>query len=225
MYLNINRAFVLSSLLFLVSSCEKEVDVSELDESDFHGKWEHRIVRFYEGVDSAHVSIDSAMSLIDDGYELYMDNSYMTFFNANPTRTNLENFIEQFFPVYSYSYSGDTAIDLISFELNDGEHIVRSQGLNYFNDKFYRTYRYPNDDLELQWFDEDVASWFGLFQGCCITTFEKNKSFRYPVQDTSKNLVRADLRRYNPTSGVEDVILIRSLNYQDFDDEYYKFVR
>ncbi len=225
MNFNVNRAFVLSSLLFLVSSCEKEVDVSELDESDFHGKWEQREIRYYEGVDSAHVSIDSAMSLVNDGYDLYYNNSQVSFFNNNPTRTNLENFIGQRFTIYSYSYSRDTAIDLISFELIDGEQIVRSQNLEYFNDKFYRTYHYPNGDLELQWFREDVASWQGLFQGCCITKFEKNKSFRYPDQDTTKGGETADMRRYNPTTGVEDVIRIRSINYIDFDDVYYKFVR
>jgi hypothetical protein len=223
------QCLLLVAAVFFATACEKTANLTELTESDFYGSWERRYETYSEGIDSAHVSVDSIMTLINNGYDIYFndgipDNVYSI--NSDPTRQKVEQVIGSFFTSYHGLYDVDTALDVVSFQMENGKNIVRSQNLDDFNDWQFRTYHYPNGELVLQLYREDVDMWGTAFNiygddACYITKFKNREMFKYCDQDTTKYHLRLEAH----SSDGSHVVKLRSLHTKRFEDHYFAFVR
>ena len=129
-----HQCFLLVASVLFTTSCEKTVSLTELTESDFYGVWERHYENYSEGIDSAHVSVDSIMSLLNNGYELYFNDvnglDIITYVNNDPSRQKVEDLISNFFADNNGLYDRDTAIDVVSFQMENGKNIIRSLNLS-----------------------------------------------------------------------------------------------
>lgn len=224
-----HQCLLLVASVFFATSCEKTANLTELTESDFYGSQERRYETYYEGIDSAHVSVDSIMTLINNGYVIYFNDGNLSevySISDDPTRQKVEEFISNSFTSGHQLYDVDTARDVVSFQMENGKNIVRSQNLDDFNDWQFRTYHYPNGELVLQLYREDVDMWGTAFNvygddACYITKFKNREMFKYCDQDTRKYHLR--LEAYN--SDGSHVVKLRSLHIKRFEDHYFAFVR
>lgn len=169
------------------------------------------------------------MTLINNGYLIFFNDgapSEVSYISNDPTRQKVEEVISNFFTIGHQLYDVDTARDVVSFQMENGKNIVRSQNLDDFNDWQFRTYHYPNGELVLQLYREDVDMWLTAFNiygddACYITKFKNREMFKYCDQDTSKYHLR--LEAYS--SDFSHVVKLRSLHSKSFGDHYFAFVR
>jgi len=219
----VSRNFVLMSTLLITSACEKEVSISQLTEKDFYGVWEEHVISQREWIDSSFVDIDSIMVLLSMDYDFYKNINgtrvYNSYLSNNPGRADVEAYINGWF--VGQSYDTTYVNRLISFDLIDGENVIRCTG-EYFNDRPFRTYYHPNGGLELQYHRDDVDSWEVLFSTCYLSEFEKKKTFRYDCDSISSSNIEM-LEAVSPD--YTTWIKIVKMDQRDFNDKYYEFVR